>query len=164
MTGRLFTQPGGWLRRWGSSPLLAFQLSLLASQPALCASSQRRVRRLRWAGTSLDIDRPAERDASDHDPRRTGRPRPFVVVIEAADDPGAADVDIGVFGHHDGDVADDRGGVDGRLAVGEPGLAEVDLAVADHRQPAERAPHRPPAPALERGKDPGVSYRGGCRR
>ena len=131
--------------------------------PAGLGAFQRGVRRLRWAGTSLDIDRPAGRDASDHDPRRTGPPRPFIVVIEAADDPGAADVNIGVFGHHDGDVADDRGGVDGRLAVGEPGLAEVDLAVGYHRQPPERAPYRPPAPALERGNDPGVPYRGGYR-
>jgi hypothetical protein len=42
------------------------------------------------------------------------------VVVEAADDPGAADVNVGVFGHHDRDVADDRVGVDGRLTVGEP--------------------------------------------
>ena len=92
-----------------------------------------------------------------------GVPGSLVVVVEAAYDPGAADINIGVFGDHDGDVADDRGGVDSRLAVDEPGLAEVDLAAADHRQPPEGAAHHPPARAPESGNDPGIPDRGGCR-
>src|SRR6266567_2032037 len=113
--------------------------------------------------TSLDIDTPAEHEASDRDPGCTGRSRPFVVVVEAADDPSAADMNLGVSGHHDGDVADDRGGVDSRLAVDEPGLTEIDLAVAYHRQPPEGAPHHPSTLALEPGNDPNVPCRGGCR-
>jgi hypothetical protein len=52
--------------------------------------------------TSLDSLAPAEREAGDRDPGATGRARPFVAVVEAADDSGAADMDLGVFGHHDG--------------------------------------------------------------
>jgi hypothetical protein len=84
-------------------------------------------------------------------------------VVEAAEDPASADMNLGVFGHHDGDGADDGSGVDGRLAVDEPGLAEVDLAAAYHRQPPEGASHHPPALALESGDDPRVSRRGGYR-
>src|SRR5215469_15953925 len=127
----------GSLLRSGSLRPLALQLQVLELKPALGAS-QLGVGCLRAGGSSLDIDTPAEHKASNRDPGCTGRSRPFVVVVEAADDPGPAYMNLGVFGHHDGDVADDRGGVDSRLAIDEPVLAQVDIALAYHRQPPGR--------------------------
>ena len=75
----------GSLRRSGSSRPLALQFQVLALKPALGAS-QLGVGCLRAGGSSLDIDTPAEHKASNRDPGCTGRSRPFVVVVEAADD------------------------------------------------------------------------------
>jgi hypothetical protein len=74
-------------------------------------------------------------------------------VVEGAHDSDAIDLHVRVLRDGDLDAAHDRDGVDRHGVLGEPGIAEVDLAAAQDRDGGELRRHDPVALADEPAED-----------
>src|SRR3984957_7687020 len=101
-----------------------------------------------------DVDAAHEGDTADVDHRPACADAcPLGRMLERAHDADAVDVDGGVLGDGDLAAAKDRDHVDGDLALGEPGVAQVDFPAAQEHEGVEGLRHHPVALAGEAAED-----------
>src|ERR1700735_2081240 len=104
-------------------------------------------------GLGFDDDAAHQGEGEDVDPRGSRRARADARMINSAHDGDSQDVQFGAFRHQDLDAAHQREDAYRHLAIGEAGLAQVELSATHQRERGEVTADYPVAGSAEPAHD-----------